>query len=110
MPSLYAQYLLERTHDKIVEIPEGFATFRFLNEKQCYLIDIFILPEFRKSGIATKLADKIAEIAKQKGCTELLGTVCPSAKGSNASLKVLWSYGMTLESSDRNMIVMKKEI
>lgn len=108
--SLYADYILERTNDKIIETPEGFATYRFLSETQCYIIDIYVCPEFRKSGIAAALADKIAEIAKAKGCTELVGTVCPSAKGSNSSLRVLWGYGMVLDSSDKNLIVMKKDI
>lgn len=110
MSSLYADYLLERTHDLILETSEGFATYRFLNEKQVYIIDIFVLPVFRKSRIASHIADEIVKIAKEKGCTELIGTVCPSAKGSNASLRVLWGYGFVLDSADKDLIIMKKEI
>jgi len=108
--SLYASYLKERTSDNIVELPEGFATYRLLNTNQCYIIDIYVLPEYRKSGIASHLADTIVAMAKTQGCTELLGTVVPSTNSSTTSLKVLLAYGMSLHSADSNLIVCKKDI
>lgn len=108
--SLYADYLLERTHDQIVETEYGFATYRFLNTKQCYIIDIYVKPENRKTYRASEMADKIAEIAKEKGCCELLGTIVPSTRGSNTSLNVLMAYGMKLSSAQNDLIIMKKDI
>jgi GNAT superfamily N-acetyltransferase len=110
-PSLYAQYVLERTDDGIVETEHGFATFRFLNEgKTVYIVDIFVVPEARMKGAAAALADTIVGLAKEKGCTEVLGTVVPSARGSTASIRVLLGYGMTLQSSTNNLIVFSKGI
>lgn len=108
--SLYAEYLQERTEDFILENDKGFVTWRYLNERQVYLIDIYVVPEFRRSQVATTLADYVASIAKNTGRTELFGTVVPSAKGSNASLKVLWDYGMILYKAEPNLIVMRKDI
>jgi GNAT superfamily N-acetyltransferase len=108
--SLYADYLKERTDDHILETYQGFATYRFLNEKQCYIIDIYVAPDYRYAGVASEMADVIAGRAKGKGCTELLGTVNPTAKGSTESLKVLIQYGMKLHSSSDNVIVFKKDI
>lgn len=111
MDSLYSQYLRERTHDEIIETEEGFATYRFMNEgKSVYIVDIYTIQASRQKGTASGIADKVVEIAKQRGCTELLGSVCPSAKNSTISLKVLLGYGMSLLSSSNDFIVFKKDI
>lgn len=110
-PSFYARYLEERTDDKIIETDKGYATYRFLNDgKSVYIIDIFILPDFRRVGEASNLADQVAEIARSKGATEMLGTINPSAKNSTDSMSVLVAYGMKLRSSADNVIILGKDI
>jgi GNAT superfamily N-acetyltransferase len=109
--SLYAQYLEERSFDHIIETERGFASYRYLNDgKSVYIVDIYVTPRARKDGVASALADTIVREALQKGCTELLGSVCPSAKGSTLSLKVLIGYGMTLHTASNDFIVFRKEI
>ena len=108
--SLYGDYLKERTNDHIIETEVFFATYRFLNEKQCYIIDIYVQPGWRGEHVATEAANRIAHIAKERGCTELLGTVVPSAKNSTASVQVLINYGMTLLSASNDLIIFKKEL
>jgi hypothetical protein len=109
--SHYAAYIRERSDDEIVENESGFATYRFINDgKSCYIIDLYVCPRDREKGEASGLADTIVGIAKQRGCSELLGSVVPSAKGSTTSLKVLLGYGMTLKSASNDFIVFSKEI
>lgn len=109
--SLYGQYINEHRGDGIVETDSGFATYRFLNEgKSVYIIDIYVLPEFRKSKAASDMADVIVRLAKIAGATELLGTVVPTAKNSTDSLKVLLGYGMTLKSASNDLIIFGKGI
>lgn len=109
--SLYAEYVRERTNDGVIEIEEGFITFRWLhNTKQVYIVDIFVRPDKRNKGFASVLADKVAEMAKVIGYTEVLGTVVPSTNHSTESLRVLLSYGMTLLSASNDLIVFKKDI
>jgi GNAT superfamily N-acetyltransferase len=109
--SHYADYIREHRGDGIIENEKGFATYRFLNEgKSVYIVDIYIHPDFRHDGAASIIADSIVDVAKAKGCTELLGTVVPTAKNSTASLKVLLGYGMSLQSSGNDLIVFKKDI
>lgn len=111
MASLYAQYLSERSDDHIYETEKGFVTYRFINGgKTLYIVDIFVLPEFRQAKVAGDMADKVCSLAKEKGSIEVLGSVCPSAKGSTISLKVLLGYGMSLQSASDNFIVFRKEI
>ncbi len=108
--SLYAEYLKERTNDEIIEIDDGFCTYRYIDALTVYIVDIYIKPEARQFGHASKLADVVAEIARKKGCKCMVGTVQPSAKGSTISLQVLLGYGMSLVSSTADGIVMRKEI
>lgn len=112
--SMYANYLREKTSDKIIETDKGFATYRFLEDKtgnKCvYIVDIYVLPNHRKFDIASTIADNIVDEARIMGCVKLLGSVVPSNKGSTASLKVLLAYGMTLESSTNDFILFQKDI
>lgn len=110
MSSLYAMYVQEKTNDLILERKEGFATYRYLNEYQVYIVDIFVASGFRNQGIASSIANEIVQKAKDQGCTELIGTVIPSNKDSNESLKILMSYGLKLQSCSENMIILKKDI
>lgn len=110
MSSLYAKYLLEKTQDKILENEKGFATYRYVDEKTVYIVDLYVIPDFRNSNVASTMADTIVEEARKKGCTKLLGSVVPSAKNSTDSLRVLLAYGMCLESSSNDFLVFRKDI
>jgi GNAT superfamily N-acetyltransferase len=109
MSSLYAQYIQEREGKSILESDKGYATYSFTDDG-CYIEDIFVIKEHRKSGEAARLADQIVEIARQKGCKKLYGSISPSANGSTASLKVLLSYGFRLSSSANNFILFVMDI
>jgi len=109
MASFYAQYLMERTDDKIIESEKGFATYRYLNEgKTVYVIDVYVQPEYRRSHAATDFVNEIARIAKIAGCVEMLGTVVPSTKNATLSIKALLVYDMTLQSAADNLIIFRK--
>lgn len=110
MPSFYAQYLEERTDDLIVETDFGFATYRYLDNHQVYIVDIFIVPDKRRGHLASAIADIIVEAAKARGCTELLGSVVPSAKNSDVSIKALLGYGLKPIGIKDSMVIFKKEI
>lgn len=107
--SLYAKYIAEREGFRIVEDEFGFATFIF-TVNGCYIRDIYVIPEFRNGKIASQYADKVAAIARANGYKSLIGTVCPAAKGSTDSLRVLLAYGFTLTHVDGPLIYFAKEI
>lgn len=107
--SLYAEYVKERTNKVVYENEDCFAVVSFVND--CvYIEDIFVVKEKRHLGLAKKIADLICFEAKAKGYTTLLGSVCPMTKGSTESMKILLAYGMTLVSSDNNLIYFKKDL
>jgi ribosomal protein S18 acetylase RimI-like enzyme len=107
--SLYADYLRERTDKRILEDEKGFVTYYFINDG-VYLEDIYVSPDYRHSGVASEMADKVAEIAKEQGCTKMFGTICPAANNSTEGLKVLLAYGFRLDSCVNNFIALKKDI
>lgn len=108
--SLYSEYLAERTGDHILELEHGYAVYRFIDKHQVYIVDIYVRPHSRKSGLAALMADSIVEEARAKGCTELLGTVCPSANNASTSIDVLRAYNMTVSRLGDNLIVFRKDI
>jgi hypothetical protein len=107
--SYFADYKLEREGKKTIETEEGFAIYMIEN-KQCYIEDIFVAKEYRMLGAATKIANLVENEAKLLGCTELLGSVVPATKGSTESLKALLAYGFRLLSAKENFIWFLKEI
>lgn len=111
---MYANYLRERTEDQIYETDFGFVIYRFLDPSTdpntVYIVDIYVKPDFRKSGKASEMADLVVAVAKKRGCTKLVGSVCPTTKGSHTSMLVLQGYGLKLDSCTNNFILFKKEI
>ncbi len=109
MPSHYANYIKEREGREILEDKHGFASYAFTPDA-VYIQEIYVLPDYRKDGVAARYADIIAEIARAKGFTKMIGSVCPSANGSTESLKVLLAYGFKVHSSEQNLIWFVKQI
>ena len=109
MNSLYGQYIKERLNKEILEDEKGFATYSFIDDG-CYIEDIFVSKNYRQHGIAKSMLDKISIIAKEKGCTKLIGSVVPTCNGSTDSLQAAFSYGFKLDSCTQNLIVYIKRI
>ncbi len=107
--SLYGKYIAEREGFQIVESDHGFATYK-IEGVSVYIRDIYVDFDHRKENLASLMADKISEIAKEQGCSKMLGSVCPSAKHSTESLKVLLAYGFKLMDAKENFISFVKEI
>ena len=111
MSSHYAEYLAERTSDMIKEFSTGFIQYRYLDGgKSVYVVEIYVVPDHRKKGTASSMADMVAVEAKEKGCTEMIGSVVPSTKGSTASLSVLLAYGFELQRASNDFITFRKDI
>lgn len=108
-PSLYGQYIKEREGKDIIENENGFASF-IIRGEECYIENIYVHPDFRKSKVASELANQVVEKAKECGCKFLTGSVRPSAMGSTDSLKVLLAYGFKLLSASQDAIIFVKEI
>ncbi len=109
MPSNFASYKKEREGVETVEDQHGFATYKFV-EDGVYIEDLYVVPEKRESKLASKYADKVVAIAREKGYTKLFGSVCYSDPNATTNLHVLLGYGFNLLHGNKDMIYFVKEI
>jgi GNAT superfamily N-acetyltransferase len=110
----YADYLKELKGFHMYEDEDGFITYGFMEgpkgERMCYIEDIYVVPEKRKSGIASQYADVVTVIARDAGAQILLGSVVPSLPNSHARMLVLLSYGFKLHSAQHDFVYFSKEL
>lgn len=107
--NLYAKYCQETGVKQILETGAGFATYHFL-PNECYIEDIYVLPEFRTKQAASDLADQIAAIAKAKGYKHLTGSVNTKIKDPTTSMKVLLAYGFKFLRADQHAVWFVKDL
>lgn len=108
---MFAEYYKEREDLECEETENGFALYSFLDIPKCvYITDIYVKKEVRNKKEASKLADKIVDLAKDKGYSLLLGSVCIDTNNYETSIKVLEAYGMQQAYSENSKIYFVKEI
>lgn len=106
---MWAEYIMEREGFSVYETDKAVATYKISGE-ECYIKDIYVSKNHRRSGEAFLVGDKITEIAKINGCKRLTGSVVPSLNGSSESLAGLLKYGFKLHSCVQDTIYLVKEI
>lgn len=106
---MYKQYLKEREGLETLETEQGFVTYK-LRSSDCYIQDIYVLVDFRHSGVAAQMADKVTEIAKSVGYTIVTGSVDSNANGADISDKVLLAYGMKPYAKEGSVTYYCKEL
>ena len=102
-------YFKEREGFETIESEAAILSYKITGEN-CYIRDVYVLPEYRKSGEGSILTDQLAAMAKEAGCTHLTGTVVPSTNGSTLSMMAMIKYGFKLAKSHEDFIVLTKEI
>lgn len=107
--SLYAEYIKERQGSDILETKYGFATFNLLGQ-ECYVQDVYVVPEYRKSGVCKALIENIEVIANTNKCQYLTTSVSPVAKNSTDSIKICLRLGFQLFRSDSSLIYFMKRL
>lgn len=107
--SLYAEYVKEREGFETVEAVQGFATYKIF-DKECYIRDLYVIPQYRKTQLASSIANIIAAIAKTKGCTILTGSVAKLDPNKEQNIEVLKRYGMKQFNENEEIYMFSKEI
>lgn len=111
---MYAAYLMEQESTSLYETDKGFLTYRYGKDEEIgsyvYIIDIYVKPEHRKEGVASKMADKIAAIAKSDNVTKMIGSVELEGNNPIRSEEVLLAYGMKPLGYDGSLYYYIKEI
>lgn len=92
MSSLLSQYIKELGYKDLVESDKGFILFRIVGN-ECHIEEIYILPDYRRTGEASRLTDEVTELAKEKGCKALFGFINPETATASLSLTAQLKYG-----------------
>lgn len=107
--SIYSDYIKTLQGKGVIESEKGFATYSAFTDG-LYIENIYVVPDYRKTGIASLMADEIAEESKKQGYKYIYGSVCPIHNGATDSLKTLLAYGFSLLSSTSELILLRKEV
>ena len=95
--SLYADYVKERLGWRVIEIEAGFICYD-IRPPLASVEEIYIRPDQRGKGFASRLADKVVEIAKEEGAHTLFASIIPGVNGAEHSLMTQLKYGFKLHS------------
>lgn len=107
--SLYGKYIEEREQRDIIENDSGFASYSFV-DNMCYIIDVYVIPEKRISGMASNLCDQVCEIARRRGCGKIVTSVDPKTNGASGSMQVILKYGFKVFHTDGTLVWFEKEL
>lgn len=106
-PSKYALYCKEKANRECLETDYGFITYSHTSDLVVWIHDIFILKEFRKSGIGSKLVDDVVRIT---GCKELQSNVIVDTNGVEEAILAHLHYGFRVSNAQNGRIYFIKEV
>ena len=107
--SLFSEYVKETKQMDIIEDEQGFVTF-LVSGEDCYIADLFIRPQFRRKHKAFSFGDELKQIAKDKGCKNLVTTVNTTNVDPSTPLKGILAFGFKVISANNNIILAKMEL
>lgn len=109
---MFNDYAEERGFGARIHYTEfGFITYHIdKEERECYIEDLYVIPEARQKKIASTLADYVCTIAKNQGINTVIGSVNKLADNREISKKALLGYGMEKVDEDEEMEWYLKEI
>ncbi len=106
--SLYSNFIKEYDNFETLEYPDvAFACYKIAGE-EFYIKNIFIEPPHRSKQLSYKIQEDLTKIAKEAGCTYLLGTVCPYSKTASFSMLGLLKDGFKFHRYDADMMYFVK--
>jgi hypothetical protein len=105
---MYKDYYIEMGSE-VFESECGWASF-IISGDECYIENIYIKPEFRKTKKASSIADEISLIAKERGCKYLTGSTNTKKPSVERSIQVILGYGFKYLKSNDSAIWYYKEL
>jgi hypothetical protein len=110
MMDLYAKYIEEREGLTLLQVNDfGFITCKMVDDL-LFINDLFVETEHRHGSTFLQLAKKCEAWGKERGAKRMRGCVWVNTLIANHSLSAVMSYGLKVVASDKNVIVLEKEI
>lgn len=106
---MWLDYLKERFgYSSLVE-EYGFASYT-LELGTLFLQEIYIKPEFRRTGKGRELLQKLELIGKEHQCTRFWAQIWTNDSCCNQTLKASLGVGFKVVDANNNRMVLTKEI
>lgn len=108
--SNYGLYVKELEGLEIIESNRGFATYKIKDEeKELWVYDVFIRPDYRGCGIALRYMQELEELAMSSKCDSLMSITNKNNNNWQRSTDLLIEFGFIVEGiSDDGTIFLKK--
>lgn len=103
-------YYKERKGADVIHDEHGNFLSYYIKPPECYIEDLYVAPEFRKTKVASKMADIVEQIAKDSGCNLLSGTVDLKSLNPSLGIQAVLGYGMKYHSRREDLLIFCKEI
>lgn len=101
--TLYARYIGEREGSQIIENENGFITYK-INGEECFLVDMYVRMEVRRSGEGRKLLNELIKIAKGHECKFISANIYTVDHGATNTLKAALISGFELLSAKNECV------
>ena len=92
-------FVAETTDNRIVGYATYFFCFYTWIGKSLYMDDLYVIPEYRATGIGTRLINKVIEFAKETQCHKLRWQV---ANWNKPAVDFYKNIGATIDNVNQN--------
>lgn len=106
---MYFDYIKEREGLDFIIKDYGFCSYS-IKDQECFLMDVYIKPEFRKTHKGSTLLNELCSIARDSKCTYLTARNYPKSFGSSESLLAALKYGFKVITTNNEFILIAKEL
>lgn len=106
---LYEKYIGEREGLSLIRTEFGFLTCRMI-DNTVFINDLFVDGDHRNSNEFFVLAKTCEAWGKARGAVKMRGVVWINTLIANDSLRAVLSYGLKVVATEKNVIVLEKEI
>lgn len=107
--TLYAKYLTERARAKVIETESGFITYR-INGEECFIQDMYLLPEARRSGACRELIDQLKSEASSCSCKFITGNIFVDDPGCNQTIQAACGLGFRIRRAEAGVVLICLDI
>jgi GNAT superfamily N-acetyltransferase len=109
MISQYARYIKERQNIDAIESEIGFVHFRVVGE-ECFIVDMFVEPEFRGKSKGRKILNDLKCAAIEKGASVITANIHLKITGANETLLAAQACGFEVTSAQNDILLISKVI
>jgi hypothetical protein len=106
---MYARYIQEREGLTLIREEGGFITYKIFDDI-LFINDVFVMQEHRQGNTFFRLAKQAEMQGKMAGAKKIRGLVWINTSDPTHSLKAIMSYGLKVVGSEKNVIILEKEI